>query len=159
MKNNYEFQNKTNLVRRVTLFYSFANLLNVWCHWGQLDSHTCFCSWVLVRYMEKTLLQSHRLAKGGLPERATRIPQEFLDHILWGTPESLSGKPNIDRHIQKQATVFHSRDALQAEARWRIQSQNWSLELLLFTDEHPCTSVLFWQLGPSVPGSHSHKEP
>ena len=107
--------------------------------------------------MEKTLLQSDRLTKGGLPERATRIPQEFLDHILWGTPESLSGKPNIDRPIQKQATVFHSRDALQGEARWQIPSQNWSLELLLFTYEHPSTRGLFWHLGPSIPGSHSHK--
>lgn len=34
---------KTKLVKRVTLFYIFANLFRARLNSGQLDSHYCFC--------------------------------------------------------------------------------------------------------------------
>lgn len=42
MKNRYVFHSK-NLVRRVTLSYIFANLLNVWLTRRQVNPHIYFC--------------------------------------------------------------------------------------------------------------------
>lgn len=34
---------KTNLVKKTLLFYSFANLFNIWLNRKHLDSHICLC--------------------------------------------------------------------------------------------------------------------
>lgn len=41
MKNHQTSQK--DLVRRLALFYTFANLLNVWLNRRQLDADICFC--------------------------------------------------------------------------------------------------------------------
>lgn len=37
------FSKTKKLVRKVVLFYVFANLFNVWLNGRQLNSHICFC--------------------------------------------------------------------------------------------------------------------
>lgn len=52
MKYNYiPKQNKTKIMRRVALFYIYANPFNVWLDRGQLGSHICFCIHSIVIYV------------------------------------------------------------------------------------------------------------
>lgn len=50
----------------------------------------------------------------------------------------------MDLWIQKQAIVFHWRQALQPEGRWLMDPHNRSLELLLFTCEHTSRYESLW---------------
>lgn len=67
MKNKF-YQNKK-LEGRVALFYSFANLCDVYLNGKQVDSHICFCCGMLfwLKYTKKMWPHTDLLLeKGGL---------------------------------------------------------------------------------------------
>ena len=68
-------------MRRVSLFYGFLSLLNVWLYRRQLYSHISLCIRSLVYHMSwhlwKTLLQPHERS-GGKGKQGLSIPIKIV---------------------------------------------------------------------------------
>ena len=93
MKNNYIFQTRKNVVRRVALFYIFANLFTVWLNRRQLDSHICFC------IQSAMIYHIHIFASGKLhacENDSKEANNTFLELWFWHphSPSLPSGAPD-----------------------------------------------------------------